>query len=834
MRKRTLPIGTVSLLLLLPVDSGLAQSPSDPPAQALSITIHDTAGAPVARAAITLESTDHATRRTGSALAGTIQFESVATGDYQLTIEAAGFDKLSTAITVAGEGQNTVDAILTTSSAHTDSITVRDSVGSPLEQGPSTPVTLDRKQVKDLPDRPATVHDALPLAPGIIRMPDGQLQLSGSGEHRSALLVNSSDATDPATGQFGATVPIDSVQTINVLSSPFLAQYGGFSSHVVSVETRKPGDKWTFELNDPLPEFRWRSWHMVGLRSMTPRISFGGPIVHNRLYLLEAVQYEFRNTPVITLPFPDNQQRKTGYNSFTELDYTVSSSNVLTATLHAADRHTRFANLDFFNPESVSPNTSDASYSADITDHASLSGTLLDSSLTATSFRAGVWAQGVLPMSLSPEGNQGNYFSQQARTSSRVEWRETWSLSRNLWGTHNLKFGSDVVGTAEHALVEERPVNIVDPGGALLESITFTPGQPIHRTDAESGFFAQDQWTLGSRFMLSAGIRAEQQEITGTLRVAPRAGFVWTPFRNGRTIVRGGMGVFFDRVPLNVYGFSSYPQQTITRYANDGSIVYGPQLFYNLTEEAAHVDLPLIYRNAAMPGNFAPYSTNFNIQVEQILSSNFRLQTNYLQSRSGDLILLTPQITPLLSAYVLSGSGSSQLKQFELTAAARAGRESQIYFSYVHSHAAGNLNDFSNYLANFPPAVILPDAHANLPGDVPNRFLAWGTVAFPWKIHVMPKVEFRSGLPWSPLNVFQTYAGAPDQARFPPYLSVDLRVNKDFRVSDKYTLRIGVSGSNLTDHFNPVSIHTNIADPAYGVFFGEYRRRYTADFDVLF
>jgi hypothetical protein len=246
------------------------------------------------------------------------------------------------------------------------------------------------------------------------------------------------------------------------------------------------------------------------------------------------------------------------------------------------------------------------------------------------------------------------------------------------------------------------------------------------------------------------------------------------------------------------------------------------------------VDLPLIYRNAQMPGNFAPYSTNLNVQGEQILSANFRLQANYLQSQSGDLIVLTPQIMPSLSAFVLNGSGSSQLKQLELTAAARAGREGQMYFSYVRSHAAGNLNEFGNYLANFPPAVILPDARTNLPGDIPNRFLAWGRLALPLKIHLMPKVEFRSGLPWSAVNVFQNYVGVPNQNRFPDYLSVDLRLSKDFKVSDKYTLRFAVSGSNLTDHFNPVSIHVNTADPAYGVFFGEFRRRYTADFDVIF
>ena len=46
----------------------------------------------------------------------------------------------------------------------------------------------------------------------------------------------------------------------------------------------------------------------------------------------------------------------------------------------------------------------------------------------------------------------------------------------------------------------------------------------------------------------------------------------------------------------------------------------------------------------------------------------------------------------------------------------------------MRSRAVGNLNEFSNYLADFPPAVILPDARTNIPGDTPNRFLAWGTI----------------------------------------------------------------------------------------------------------
>jgi hypothetical protein len=836
-------LGPLIVLLLLPIANLAPAQQSETPASLL-VTTHTLRGQAVAGAIVTVQSVPGnpaspriSPRNVETGESGEARFSGLAPGPYRVSILAKSYDELTTDIDVAPTTDNhnpgaSVDAILTAGS-HTDSITVQGVIDTPLEEA-NTPAVLERQQVKNLPDRPRTVSDALPLAPGIVRLPNGQLRLSGSGEHRSALLVNSATATDPATGQFGATVPIDSVRTMSVLTSPFLAEYGGFTADVVAVETRKGGDKWTFELNDPLPEFRWRSWHMVGLRSSTPRVSFGGPIIANRLFILESIQYEMRETPVITLPFPNNESRHEGYNSLTALDYTINANNLVTGTLHVADQHTRFDNLDFFNPQPVTPNTSNSTYSGDVTEHAAFHGTLLDSAVSTTSFRSGVRPQGDLPMVLTPEGDTGNYFSQQTRSSSRLEWRETWSLSKKFFGTHTLKLGSVVGGTTEHALITEHPVNIFDSAGALNERIDFTPGLPIARTDVESAFFIQDQWVFNPRISLNLGLRAEEQEVTGAFRFGPRAGLVIVPFANGRTILRAGSGVFYDRVPLNVYGFALYPDQIITTYNPDGTVLSGPFRYFNLTEPAAPHHSPLIYRKNGIEGNFAPYSINSNIQIEQILSSRFRVRANYLLSHSEELIVLAPRVTDTTHAFVLNGDGNSRFKQFELTAAATAGKESQIYFSYVRSSSVGNLNEFNTYLANFPPPVILPDARTFLPGDAPNRFLAWGVLAFPRKVRLMPKVEYRSGFPWSPLNQAQQYVGVPDQSRFPNSLSVDARVTKDIKVTDKYSFRFGVSGSNLTNHFNPISVHANTGDPVYGLYFGEYHRRYTADFDVLF
>ena len=155
-------------------------------------------------------------------------------------------------------------------------------------------------------------------------------------------------------------------------------------------------------------------------------------------------------------------------------------------------------------------------------------------------------------MTLAPQGNAGNYFSRQTRTSSRFEWRETWSLSRKAWGTHNLKFGSLVGGTAEHGLPREHPVNIVDAAGTLLENISFTGGRDISRT-GQSGYnigtlvtkslvIAGDSLITtapsGARgAMLRAYDKTSGKEVGSVLMPAPQSGSPMTYMWNGKQYI---------------------------------------------------------------------------------------------------------------------------------------------------------------------------------------------------------------------------------------------------------------------------------------------------------
>ena len=173
----------------------------------LDVAVHDLQGNAVPQASVTLQAPPGAPPAGGKFTpraaetddSGVSHFTDVAPGRYRLSIKAKSFDELATDVDVSPPedaataiSATRIEAILTAGATRTDSITVQGVIDTPLEEA-NTPAVLERQQVKDLPDRPFTVTDALPLTPGIVRLPSGELMLSGSGEHRSALLVNSVD-----------------------------------------------------------------------------------------------------------------------------------------------------------------------------------------------------------------------------------------------------------------------------------------------------------------------------------------------------------------------------------------------------------------------------------------------------------------------------------------------------------------------------------------------------------------------------------------------------------------------------------------------------------------
>jgi hypothetical protein len=770
-----------------------------------------------------------------SPTAGVADFTGVSCGSWIVRASKEGFDDATAAIIVTSAA--TVEIGLTLNPKINKSTLDVTDTPPPVAQSASQNYELKPGEVKALPTNPATVTDALPLVPGVVRAPSGELKLDGSGEQRSSLVVNQSDVTDPATAKFGQTVPVDAIEDVNVLNTPFLAQYGRFTQTVVAVETRRGGEKWHADLNDPFPDFRIRSYHMDGIRNENPRFVLDGPLIHNRLYFLTALQYILDKVPVRTLPYPHNESKHESVNSFTQLDYIVSQRQIVNFTFHFSPEHINFVNPDYFNPQPVSPSYAQRTYSATIADHYGIFDGTLDSSLSYQRFHTFIGSQGDAPESISPEGNSGNFFGVQTRDAFRREWLEIWSPAPlRLYGKHQVKAGSSLTIANDRGYYDYRPVNLYNTTGVLLENITFSSFSPYKRTDLEYTVYAQDHWSPFTKLSFDYGIRFEHQRLAESLRIAPRAGLAYTPFADGKTVVRFGYGQFYDHIPLDVYSFSHYPVRTETFYAPDGSVIGSPIDITNVIGSANGPHSFLIH-GEQVAGAFSPRGLTWNAQVEHSFSPLLRIRGVYTDNRSVGLIVLEPDTLGTANEIVLNGDGASRYRQAEVTARV-AWKPAQILnLSYVHSRAEGSQNIFDNYVGNYGTPFVHGDTYSNLPGDLPNRFIAWGHVDPHFeKFQLAPIFEYRSGFPYTVYDEFQNYVGIPngDATRFRHFLSADMRVSRDFKVNPKYTVRLSVTGYNLTNHFNPLAVHNNIADPMYGVFFGNYHRRYRFDFDFVF
>jgi hypothetical protein len=86
---------------------------------------------------------------------------------------------------------------------------------------------------------------------------------------------------------------------------------------------------------------------------------------------------------------------------------------------------------------------------------------------------------------------------------------------------------------------------------------TFTQraGDPrVRFSHLQAGWYAQDDVRINRSLMLSLGVRQEMQtHLNDWLNIAPRIGGTWSPFRNGRTTFRGGVGFFYDWYDSQIY-----------------------------------------------------------------------------------------------------------------------------------------------------------------------------------------------------------------------------------------------------------------------------------------
>lgn len=803
----------------------------------LRITVVDTQQYPVPGATCVVELPGAATPLTAvTDEHGVAVFAPIAASTAAVRVTLDGFEPFSKAgVSISSGATTEVKAILAL--AHVaQSVTVKAETSQPsrdVSAGAMVPTgSVDRTLLQRLPLATARVEDALPVIAGVVKSLAGDLTMKGSGEQQSALLVNGLNAVDPGTGSFRLNLPVDAVEDVQVFLHPYSAQYGHFTGGLTTVVTRPGGEHWRFEVNDFLPDPRFIGGKLMGVAEDAPHLNFNGPLVSDRVFLSQSASYLVAKRQVRGLSYPDNETRTESQSYFTQFDIRSSTRHMETLTGGYFPQRDHYLGLDFFHPREATPNAGRRDLMLAARDTYQIGNGVLVSSMSWRTFATDVWGQGTTEQTVTPSGERGNYFATQNRRSARVEASEVYSLpTLRLFGVRQeLQVGVDVNDVVSRLDYVARPVNIVRGDGSLAERIVFDSVPRIGASNRTYSAFVQDKWQPLGNLTVDFGVRYELQRLADGSLVAPRAGFAWAPKPGGATVIRGGIGVFFDKVPLNVRSFPQYPTRTVTRYAADGETVVDTRRLTQLLMDARtrgsddYVQLPV------------PRNVTANLQVDRRVNSWVSLSANVMDSSTESRYVVNPEVSatgdPLL---VLRPNGRSRYQALEI--AGRIGTsEHAITMSYTRSRASGDLNDVNSAYGDFGTPIIRANQFSLVSTDAPNRLIASGLIALPRRITIAPLVEAHSGFPYSIRDAAQYFIGArnANHRRFPSYFSLDLELAKDFQVTEKYAVRLSVRGANLTDHFNPRNVRANIDDPQFGRFFASYPRHFSAGFDVMF
>ena len=760
---------------------------------------------------------------------GRYQFTQLVPGVYTVEVSLEGFTTFTGSVALK-QGEVATNNIRLELAKVIQQVEVQDKATPVATETSDSTATVSNRQLTTLPLAEQKFKAVLPLVPGVVRTSDGKLNMKGEVENQGMLLVDSAETVDPVTGAFSIPVPIDAIQSLNVYKTPYSSEYGGFSGGLTAIETRPPSGDWHYGVFDFLPGLRGKNDHFVGISDWTPRFVFGGPILKNKLNFSEALTYDVQKRPVRGLAWPYNETKKQGFDTLTTFQAVLSPRHLLSVSVNGFSNRKQFADISALVPQTASSDEGQRGVSIGGTDSYQFSsGALLSTVFRYTHFDSNAHGQGPEDMVIGPEGWGGDFFDAWTRSASQVELLPLYQFAQKEWlGRHQFKVGVDLNHRSCSGTDHSHAIQLTRQDGSLGEQINFQGGGRLSARDTEVSEFLQDDWKVNDHLSLNLGGRLSTQSIGRSAAFAPRAGFAYAPGEDRKTVIRGGAGLFYGRVPLQAADFLDNPTRVVSLYDGSGQMIASPVVFQNAYVTAAPG------RGLVQTGrdlNTSPRNFTANLEVDREIRRNVVARFSYLYSRTQDLYIVTPlaAATGSPSLLGLAHTGDSHYREFEATVHYQAGERSELNVSYVRSQARGNLNTLSDLYVPFEAPVIRPDVTGNLASNVPNRLVSWGALGLPWNLTLSPVVDVRSGLPYSNVDTFQNYVGEANSQRFPTFFSFDLKGYREFKLpffSSKKNrrVRIGLYTINLTNHSNPLDVYSNITSPYFGHFVGFQHR----------
>jgi len=561
-------------------------------------------------------------------------------GDYSVSARKEGFAIAEIQVSLIGGATASLSFQLSPAREKTE-ITVTGSAGAVRSDMPQLGDRLESFQIEETPllnnritylpllnaaNRPA-------INQGDVFMNQDLFTTNGTGRRQAWFEVDGANAVDLWGRQTIFTnLPVETLVEMNVLTSPFSAEYGGSAGSGINIVTKAGGDRYH---GSAVGNFRpsGTAANLSGFTRQTatsgnqltsdelyqPALTFGGPLGHeNQTHFFIAGEYSWENkvSPITNPLGPAGFEGKyRDWMALARLDHQINRANSVFLRVNA----------DHFldtNPNGTVGGNSLPSvdrifkrntYTAELGETAILSPTWLNN--VRAEFQL---ASPITQFSPVIYGTQFSVPIQGAATFTSGTSQSALLLNHQFeindvvsttHGRNNLRFGAQIIHAHTGGNSKEfggpiylgqfvynvctQSVGVCESSAYLgdinnVKSYTQSFGNADYTVDDSLwSFFVQDDIRVRSNFTVNLGLRYERQTFTDSTKdIAPRVGFTWDPRGNGLTILRGGFGIYYSQIVDNDQA----------NYA-----LVGPTGVFNYTAQAGQVGFPASVADAPLP-----------------------------------------------------------------------------------------------------------------------------------------------------------------------------------------------------------------------------------------